>query len=784
MVSPALKLARRRRLLERQWPWFVALALGAGMLAAFVLALDAGRLAAFEDLESVVRGYTAVGVLLGAGAVLLSGLSFLYSLRKRGLQERLPLGRSTLATWLWSHVYLGLFALVLAAGHAGYGLLNANVSTGKLLFALLAALVGSGVLWRLVYVVVPPVAARNVGNYSVAASHARAEACLVEIEKLAAGGSARLRELKAWVLGRTPTAAELAQASASLPVEERAAWSELATLSATRLEALGRERRQVKYVRLLQGLRVLHVPLALAFVLAVPVHVLFAYHLPARLLDPVTMGGAALDGFEPSATCADCHRPIYDAWRNSMHAHAMTSPIMIAQTNQVAARVLRSASAPDPKEACVACHGPIGTLLTEGNTLPLPAGKLSDRALLDDGVGCAVCHQWQGTPRTASAALTPFQAGFEAGHTYYGPFGDAVGNAFHRSARSPLFAHPDELCKNCHSVELDKNRDGHFERGTDLVLQTLYEEWEQYAKAGGASCVDCHMPALGKAQRAAASAAIPFEQDREAPVRAARDHAFVGVDYPLDDRKAQSALAAKREALLASAGTLAIVPESFKKRPASVTFAVSVANTGTGHYLPGGFAFVRQMWVEAIVTDAAGTVIASSGKLEHTDDDLCDATIVDDAESPMRPFINGCRAADPALVNFQQMLVDKVEVLRDASGAIRTGSRGERLLARAQGSKEAVIQELDGGPVPRTRKATGKPTPPLAPGETATFPYELPVTGGGGPAHLRVRLLFRVAPAYFLRALGREQPPAEEPRLEKLVSELSVTEMARADADL
>jgi len=783
-AAPPLKLARKRRLLERHWPWFVASGFGALALAIFILALDGGRITGVEGLPAIVRGYTPVGVLLGVGAVVLSFLTFVYALRKRGLQEKLPFARSTLAAWLWSHVYLGLLALVLAFAHAGYGAITSTFSSGKILLLLLGLLVGTGVLWRFIYAVVPAAAAKAVGNYSAAASHARADACLVEIEKLAAGSSARFRELKTWVVPRTPSPAELAQALSSLPPEEQPAFAELAALAATRLEALGRERKQASYVRLLQGLRIAHVPLGLAFVLLIPLHVLFAYDVPARTLEPKFVGGSALGGFEPSATCAGCHKDIYDAWRHSMHAHAMTSPLMVAQTNQVAARVLHAQKGPDPKEACVACHGPIGTLLTDGNTLPLPGQALSDRALIDDGVSCAVCHQWQGKSQAGGAALTRFQDGLEPGRVYYGPFEDAVGNAFHQSEKSALFTQPEQLCKNCHDVQLDTNHDGRFDRGTDLVLQTLFDEWEAYAKAGGAACLDCHMPRVRGAQRAASGADIPFEQDQAAPARSLRDHAFVGVDYPLDDRAARDAVAAKREALLASAGTLTVPAGSVKRLANEVAFAATVANTGTGHYLPGGFAFVRQMWLEVTLSDAAGKVLASSGRLAKGDDDLCDASILDDAESPMRPLVTGCAAVDAQLVNFQQMLLDKIEVARDEQGAIRTGLRGERLLARPPGAKEAVIQELAGGPVPRVRKATGKPTVPLAPGESATFPYRLAVPDGSVPARLTVRLLFRVASPYFLRALGRDQPPNETPRLESLVNELVVTEMAKVSAEL
>src|ERR1051326_4851687 len=155
MAAAAPRLARRRRFLERHWPWFL-LAFGAtGAAALAALAIDQGALAAFQGFEAILRGYTLPGVLFGLGALALALVSFGYAFRKRSLQERVPFGRATLATWLWAHVYLGLLALVLALVHAGYGVLSSELSTGKALFFVLAALVASGLFWRLLYALVP-----------------------------------------------------------------------------------------------------------------------------------------------------------------------------------------------------------------------------------------------------------------------------------------------------------------------------------------------------------------------------------------------------------------------------------------------------------------------------------------------------------------------------------------------------------------------------------------------------------------------------------------------------
>ncbi|HEY3253342.1 MAG TPA: multiheme c-type cytochrome, partial [Polyangiaceae bacterium] len=404
MAAPSL--TRRLRFFERQWPWLTLSALAALLSAAVVAALDAGVLESYELFPSITRGYTFSGVLLGLSSLALCSVSFFYSLRKRGLQEQLPFGKSTMTAWLWAHVYFGLLALLCAGLHAGYGLLSLHFSAGKLAFFALFGIVVSGLVWRLIYAVVPRLAARDVGNYSASASTARADSLSVEIEKLTAGGSPRFHELKAWALSTKPSDIQIRQAAASLPAAEQQRFIDVTALSLVREQALERARKQARYGSLLQGLRVAHVPLSLVFLLAVPAHLFFAYDLPARALPLGTVSGSSLGGFESANQCAQCHARAAAEWRSSMHAHAMTSPIMIAQSNQVLRSVLAQAKYPDPKRICVNCHGPIGAALSSGTSLPLSAdSSFAESTLLNEGISCAVCHQWNGTPETASAGL-------------------------------------------------------------------------------------------------------------------------------------------------------------------------------------------------------------------------------------------------------------------------------------------------------------------------------------------------------------------------------------------
>jgi hypothetical protein len=773
-------LQKRRSLLEYQWLWLVLGTVAALATAAFALAVDGGWLSDYAYFPAILRGYTLTGLFFGAACVTLALLTFLYSLRKRSLQERMPVG--TMAGWLWGHVYLGLLCLVTAFVHAGYGSVGLEPSLGKTVLFLLLVLVLSGLVWRILYAAVPPKAANEVGHYSQSASRMRAAAQTVEIEKLSAGRSPSLRQMVDWLMQVTASDPEVAHASRSIPQDEQHLIPELVRLTRGRHQMLARERRQGRYRKLLQGLRVLHVPVSLLFLLLLPLHVLWALDVPAKAVPAGTVLGSTLGGFHPSRNCQSCHERVVSEWRTSMHAHALSSPVMVAQNNLAHRETLSSTSAPDPQNVCVNCHGPLATALAKSPLLPFKAeGALAEPALVDEGITCSVCHQWQGESKTAGGGLTAFQEGLVPGRTFFGPYDDPVGNAYHRSEPSPLFKSSAELCRNCHSVQYDRNGDGKIERGTDLVLQTLFDEWQDYAKRGGAGCVDCHMPVV-KGSRAAESALVPLEQDADAPARTLRSHRFIAVDYPIDDVAARDGSRAEREALLRGAGLLRIDESKLKVTGTNVAFEVSLQNTGTGHNLPGGFAFIRQMWLEVALLDAQNQVVASSGRLIQPTDDLCDGSILDDQESPMREHLIGCRATDRQLVSFQQMLVDKIELLRDPAGTVQLDPRGEPKLRRAPGSKEAIVQFLTGGAVPRVRPATGKPTPPLLIGEQRSFSYSFDVPPGA--ARLRVRLLFRPMPPYFMRALGKAQIPADGAKLDSFLGNLEINEMARVEATL
>ncbi|MGC4091284.1 MAG: multiheme c-type cytochrome [Polyangiaceae bacterium] len=768
------KLGRKRLFLERGVPWLLFGLLAGGSAIALATLLDLGLLSDYQLFPAIVRGYTPTGVLFGVLSALAAGCTLFYSLRRRSLQESMPLGRGTLAMWLWAHVALGALALVFACVHAGYGAFSLQPSLGKALLLLLLFTGLSGVLWRVLYAFLPKRAARQVGNYAIDESLSRARAQAVEIDKLAAGRSPQLKQLVARVLSVRVDAAEAGRAAAGLSPQESAIFAEIARLASERHAALARAKGQSRFVTRLQGMRVWHVPVSLLFVVLLPLHVLSAYEAPERLAQ-LSSTTAPL-AFEPSTTCARCHAQIVSEWKGSMHAHALDGPVMIAQTNVAARTTLSSLGAPDPKNLCVNCHAPLAARLFPSATLPLAQSDIADPELSREGVGCVACHAQSGESHTGGAALSSFGAALSPGRKFFGPRDDAVANAFHQSQRSPHFTSPERLCQNCHSVVYDRDGDGRIEKGKDLVLQDLFSEWEAYRASGGAHCVDCHMPSAG-GTRSADKADVPFEQDQDAPARPRRSHRFVGPDYPLDLPALRDQTRAEREGLLQRAATLTLTSATLAGD--AIHVKVSLQNTGAGHNLPGGFAFVRQMWLEVTVLDAGNSLLASSGRLASAEHDLCDQELLQTGRSLAR-FAVGCTAADPQLVNLQQRLLDRIEPSRDKAGNVLRDARNQAVLAAAAGADEVVVQHVTGGPVARVRPFDAKAMPPLAPGEARQFEYSFAQSSAARPARVRVRLLFRAVPPYFLRALASQQTPADGPRLDTFVRNIEVLEMAAA----
>ncbi|MCW5809639.1 MAG: hypothetical protein KIT84_01385 [Labilithrix sp.] len=763
------KLERPVTFFEKGWAWA-----GLSAFIAFLFFLIAGFfalgfLSGVDDLRfgPNLRGYTFIGIVLGVVALGWMFLAGWYPLRKR----RNVTGASMM-TWLWMHVWFGFLALFCAFLHAGSGLVTLTMTSGKLLFLLLAVIVLTGVFWRLAYSFIPPQAAAQVLNYSQEGAKDRAEQLALEISKLTAGKSEGLSALKELLLQREVPPPELHALAQRIPPDEHRLIDELVQLAASRRRALARPPLQARFTARLQGWRKWHVPIALVFFFVLVVHLFGAFDVHRKVLPVGVATEGPLAAFRPSSDCRQCHTQIYDAWADSMHAHALTSPITVIQNNLDMNHGLGKLPAPEPRRMCINCHGPAVAAMTDGFTLPLGVERAKE------GVECVSCHQLTEAVTPGGGAFpSVYNVKLQRGDVYFGNLDGPVGNAYHRSQKNDLFEKPERLCATCHMVNLDKDKDGRITKGVDLVLQTTVDEYREYQNKGGRdTCVGCHMPVIPGATEAANGAVAPFLQDYTPPPRTIHDHSFVGVDYPLDEVAKRDPQKVKRAALLKTAALFSIESQAVLRDVFQLRLAIE---NQSGHNLPTGFAFARQMWIELVVKDGINTVF-SSGLLRAPTDDLCDAGTFGDLKNPLRGFVVGCTEVDRQLVNIQLKLVDQIATKKDNFGRNVVDEGGENVLIQSPiATGETYLQEPGAGGVARERPIDGANMGPLRPQQRRSYTYTIPLPRTLRTGTFTARLLFRNLPPYWIRGMAREQPPGSLPRLAPLIPNIQTVEIAR-----
>ncbi len=178
--------------------------------------------------------------------------------------------------------------------------------------------------------------------------------------------------------------------------------------------------------------------------------------------------------------CAQCHVEQFDAWKNSLHAHAY-SPGLVGQF---------PAMGHINANECLVCHAPLKEQLYDNDEsmdasilLRLKHQEGFDRdANLDaeklplrhSGVSCAVCHvrggERFGPPSTTSGAIGKQQTSAHGGFT--------ATTAFEQS----------QFCASCHQFPQSMAING-------KPLENTLTEWKSSSFPGkGVTCQGCHMP--------------------------------------------------------------------------------------------------------------------------------------------------------------------------------------------------------------------------------------------------------------------------------------------------
>jgi hypothetical protein len=816
---------------ERALPWLLFGALALAGVCLVSLAIFAGIHALPESRETLFTLVAGLGVV----AALLVGFTFFYSLRKRGLQEQVP---GSMMAWLKSHVYIGLLSLGVVFVHVWASSFSPVWwSTGKIALLALALLVVSGVAWRIIYVVIPPVVANSVGNLSTADTQDKARMARVEIDKVLAGKSVEFRQAAHSRLNGKSLAE--VKSGLTLSAAEQPDWERFVRLS-DRLERYARrEIRQKVYARFLQDWKNLHLPLAVVLAVLIGVHLWDTLHLPSVL------AGGEVSQLPPSAACANCHPGIVNDWRLAMHSQAQTGPIIVAQTNLALERY------PAFGRACNNCHAPIGTALTNTPTLPLDVQNTlrstANGAVLDDGVTCVVCHTLAQAPEERRGMFDKFPVVKGDPNQFANMFGPSLGeppalpNPRHNAGVGFMTDNvaASQLCGACHNVKVDVDGDGQVtafpgsegnNKDTDgdgqldenelefapngkalkdLVLQTTFDEWQDYVASqrskgqGALGCVDCHMPAQA-AEPLVSSASGNFFGG--APVRANHSHAFLGVDYNLSPGyyeqagmapDARELVLKDRAAFLRSAASLAISPA--KPANGKLSVLVSVESNLVGHSLPTGFAFARQMWLEVSARTATGKQVCladvtvkgktikaqcASGQVDSSQAELttCDPLAL--ADLGLKSSKNDERVQlDPASVapldRCDPWLANFQKILTDGDpdgdGVFREVPY-QSLRADIVKTRVRVSDQQAMDALNPTLIVNGQPR------NAASFEYIFDLSGlQGQDVIVTATLHFRHLPPYFIRALDGKYPDGLTAA--DLLQNLTVVDMATASLD-
>lgn len=303
-----------------------------------------------------------------------------------------------------------------------------------------------------------------------------------------------------------------------------------------------------------------------------------------------------------------------------MHAFGGADPVM-HRMNELARA---EASGSGISESCIACHAPAAA-----------RDASPSAALLEEGVSCDVCHSIADVPPVADIA---FLSELDPSGPKVAAMPAPIPNEAHESIQRSFFA-TSAQCASCHQVN--------FSSGEGL--ENTFQEWSDSNLSGmGIECQDCHMP----------------EYSGQAAVGGpARDnlhrHSITGVDYAYEEFRGID-LDAQKEAIRTLLQNSVMMNVQATPSAKSLDFDVTITNDRTGHSIPSGVSFAREMWIEALVTDGSGVTLLHSGSLQPNGD------LVTEAEDPQLAFF-GALAYDvhgnPTSMNFRAVSLDESRMI-------------------------------------------------------------------------------------------------------------------------
>jgi hypothetical protein len=328
----------------------------------------------------------------------------------------------------------------------------------------------------------------------------------------------------------------------------------------------------------------------------------YQYPFYPALLKASGEGALSVTDFKAPRSCRACHILNNKNWDDSSHSHAFSDPIFLAMW-----KMAQEETQGKTDGFCISCHAPIG-LLTQD--LKTPDDEASAQEISKQGVSCDVCHTVNQTTYECAGIKTPHNASLllQPGNIKWGPI-DNCDSTFHESAFLEIYT-KSEFCGNCHNLF-------HHESGYKIVK--TYEEWKGsvYAQKG-IECQDCHMMPVNLAMETADTLEKPKNPGKASTIGPMREsiheHKFIGGSPII--KKGPPSMKHTREVEKRLKGAARLEAEAITSG-AKGTLKITVHNQRAGHNLPTGMPGLRQVWLEALVTDKNGSEIFHTGALDN-----------------------------------------------------------------------------------------------------------------------------------------------------------------------
>ncbi|MBX3324806.1 MAG: hypothetical protein KF682_02805 [Nitrospira sp.] len=256
------------------------------------LAIGLGLLLHYSDyrVRTVAYGGSTEGLLYGVVGTMLIGILMYLGIRRRSYSSH----TGTLQGWVSAHVYLGLLTLVVIPLHAGF---RFGWDVHTLAFVLLAIVVLSGVGGVLLYRILPSRLTRFEARQQADKIDPQLARLLTDMRALVKDKSNALVDIykaelaasqqrmpSGWSLLKGQTrdllaerSADLAAKAAVVPLEEQATFQVLSQLLLKKAQLELNLLQQMQLRNALKAWLYVHVPVSIAMVCAVVVHLIVVF---------------------------------------------------------------------------------------------------------------------------------------------------------------------------------------------------------------------------------------------------------------------------------------------------------------------------------------------------------------------------------------------------------------------------------------------------------------------------------------------------------------------------